>query len=85
MIKTTEVKPLKDSGKIIGDFGELLMTLLLYQDGINAHWVGFSNLSYDIIVPFPDDNIFKKIVAISVKTRNMEKNGRTYHLIVKIS
>lgn len=59
--------------KVVGDFGELLITFLLTQLGVQANWVGFSNLGYDVIVPFPDGKIFRKPTAISIKTRKKKK------------
>ena len=64
------------SVKPVGDLGEILTLVFLRKRIPQASWVGSSNLGYDIVVPFPDGEMFQKPTAISVKTRKkMEGNG----------
>jgi hypothetical protein len=59
---------------IVGDFGEILVTLCLRKilpGNIPVHWVGHSADNYDIEIPKADGKLFKKPVLISVKTRDI--------------
>ncbi|TET20628.1 hypothetical protein E3J74_01525 [Candidatus Bathyarchaeota archaeon] len=59
--------------KPVGDLGEILTTVFLAERVPQVIWVGSSNLEYDIVIPFPNGEIFQKPTAISVKTRKKMK------------
>jgi translation elongation factor EF-1beta len=64
---------------IVGNFGEVLVTLCLRKilpGNIPVHWVGHSADKYDIEIPIADGKLFKKPTLISVKTR-ITKNFKT--------
>jgi len=61
---------------IIGDFGEILVTLCLRKilpEDIPVYWVGHSADNYDIEIPIADGKLFKNPTLISVKTRITKK------------
>jgi len=58
----------------VAEFGEVLVTTILQQFGVDAFSVSRANYPYDIIVPFKN-RLFGKPAAIAVVTRAFMKLG----------